>query len=173
MQRRQFRAENLQTLRRDPVRPPPLLGWKRFNPSLLFEACDGPIQRPWSQPRAAQAGNVFDHRVPVLRSSGKAGKHQQRWVRVVADSRRSLSFYYVTRTTHDVVIAQVAHSCKEFLEVVRQPLFRGHKRLRHAVRASACGIVQPLPVLPCRRYGGVQFRACPRVVCLWRAQVPL
>jgi hypothetical protein len=53
--------------------------------------------------------------VSVLWSIGEAGKHEQRRVRVVHHSRAFFGLYYVSRTTHDVVIAQLSSRCKEIL----------------------------------------------------------
>jgi len=43
----------------------------------------------------------------VLRSIGQAGKHQQWRVRIVPHASVVFGFYYVSRTTHNVVIAQI------------------------------------------------------------------
>jgi hypothetical protein len=53
-----------------------------------------------------QGHDVFDHRVSVLRAIGEAGKHKHGRVGIVSHSRDLFGYYYVLRTTHDVVIVQ-------------------------------------------------------------------
>jgi hypothetical protein len=106
MQRRQLRAQNPQPIRSDPVRLPSILRRQRLNPALLLQPRNRPIQRSRPQPRPAHALNVFDHRVPMLRPISQASQHQQRRIGIVPHSRVVLGFYYVSRTTHNVVIAR-------------------------------------------------------------------
>ena len=108
MQGFQFCAENVQALSRNAIGPAALLGRERRDPAQLLQAGNRTIQRSRTQTSSAKARDVFDHRVSVLRSTGKAGKHKQRRVGIVPRSRAIFRNYYVSRTTHDVVIAQLA-----------------------------------------------------------------
>jgi hypothetical protein len=102
----QFCAENARALSGNAIGPTALLGWERLDPTLLFQASNCPVQRPWSQTGPTYARDIFNHRVAVLRSAGQAGKDKQRRVRIVPHSRVIFGSYYAARTTHDVVIAQ-------------------------------------------------------------------
>jgi hypothetical protein len=102
----QFCAENARALSGNAIGPAALLGWKRLDPTLLFQAGNRPIQRSRAQTGPAYAGNVLNHGVSVLRSAGQAGKDKQRRVRIVPRFRVIFGRYYASRTTHDVVISQ-------------------------------------------------------------------
>jgi hypothetical protein len=102
----EFGAKNAQALSGDAIGAAALLGWKGFDPSLLFEAGDCPIEGSGAQARAAKPDDVFDHGVAVLRSATEAGKYEERRIGIVARFRVVFVVYYVLRTTHDVVIAQ-------------------------------------------------------------------
>ncbi len=103
----QFCAENARALSGNAIGPTALLGWKRLDPTLLFQACNCPIQRSRAETSPAYACNVLNHGVSVLRSAGQAGKHKQRRVRIVPHFRVTFGHYYALRTTHHVVIAQI------------------------------------------------------------------
>ena len=103
----QFCAENARALGGNTVGSAALLGWERLNPTLLFQASNCPIQRPWTQTGPAYARDILNHGVSVLRSAGQASQHKQRRVRIVPHFRLILGGYYARRTTHHVVIAQI------------------------------------------------------------------
>jgi hypothetical protein len=103
----QFCAENARALSGNAIGPAALLGWKRLDPTLLLQARNRPIQRSRAQTSPAYARNVLNHGVAVLRSLGQAGKHKQWRVRIVPHSLVIFGGYYASRTTHDVVIAQI------------------------------------------------------------------
>jgi hypothetical protein len=46
---------------------------------------------------------------------GEAGKYKQRRVGIVPHFRALFSGYYVLRTTHDIVVAQLPLGCKNIL----------------------------------------------------------
>jgi len=50
----------------------------------------------------------------MLRAMGQTGKDKQRRVRIVPNSR-SLFVYYVSRTTHDVLIIRSLLRCKDII----------------------------------------------------------
>ena len=102
----QFCAENARALSGNAIGPPTFLGWERLDPTLLFQASNCPVQRPRSETSPAYAGNVLNHGVSVLRSAGQTGKDKQRRVRIVPEPWVVFGRYYVSRTTHNVVIAQ-------------------------------------------------------------------
>jgi hypothetical protein len=103
----QFCAENARALSGNAIGLAALLGWKRLDPTLLFQAGNRPIQRSRAQTGPAHARNVLNHGMSVLRSAGQAGKHKQWRIRIVPDSRFIFGRYYASRTTHYVVIAQI------------------------------------------------------------------
>ncbi len=109
----QFCAENARALGGNTVGSAALLGWERLNPTLLFQASNCPIQRSRAETCPAEARNVFDHRVSMLRSTGETGEHKQWRVRIVPHFRVTFGRYYASRTTHNVVIAQLASCRKE------------------------------------------------------------
>src|SRR5271157_3466941 len=98
--------ENPQAVRRYAIGPPALFGRKWLDPPQLLQSGNRPIQRSRTQTTPAQACDVFDHRVSMFRSTGKAGQHQQGRVGIMSRSRTILGVYYVSRTTHDVVLAR-------------------------------------------------------------------
>src|SRR5579863_5100112 len=101
----EFGAENAQARAGDAIRLAAILSRERLNPSLLLQAGDRAIQRSRPQADAAEAGNILDHGVSMLRPTRQAGQHKQRRVGEVAWAR-VVCLYYVSRTTHDVVVAQ-------------------------------------------------------------------
>src|ERR1700744_5100132 len=101
MQGGQLRSQDPQAVRGDAVGAAAFLGWERFDPALLLQTGDGSVERSGSQACTTKVGNVFDHGVSVLGTAGEAGQNEQRRVRVMAELRP----YYVSRTTHNVVIA--------------------------------------------------------------------
>jgi hypothetical protein len=64
---------------------------------------------------SAKALNVFDHRVAMLRSIREAGKHKEGRVGIMPRFRALFDVYYVSRTTHNVVISQLHRECKEII----------------------------------------------------------
>ncbi len=66
---------------------------------------------------SAKASDVFDHGVPVLRTTRKAGQHEERGIGELPQFGVRLGRYYVARTSHDVVVSQLAAGCKLNWEV--------------------------------------------------------
>jgi len=108
-----FCAENAQALTGYAIGPAAFLGWEWLDPTQVLQAGNRAIQRSRTQTSSAKARNVLDHCVPVLRSTGEAGQHKQGRVRIVRRSIAIFGYYYVSRTTHDVVIAQLTPMLQE------------------------------------------------------------
>jgi hypothetical protein len=77
----------------------------------LLEACNRAVEGSWPQPCTTQGCYVLDHCVAVLRSTGQARQYQYWRVGIVAQLIIRC-IYYVSRTTHYVVIAYSIASCK-------------------------------------------------------------
>ena len=87
--------------------------------------------------------DILDHRVSMLRSIGKTGEHQHGRVGIVAQLCLFVGGYYVTRTTHDVVMAYWLGWCKgNFLSCL------SWHRLRHQLAKPSLPQVPPSQVLP-------------------------
>ncbi len=107
----QFGAQNANTLRRDSIGSPAIFSRQWFNPTLLLQSRDRTIEGARPQSCTTQGGDVLDHGVAVLGSTGQARQYQYRRVRIVAQ-RIADSIYYASRTTHDVVISRRRSDCK-------------------------------------------------------------
>ena len=107
MQSRKLSPQNLGAFMRDAIRLAPVLRWQWLNPALRLKARNCSIERAGAQTRPAKPGNILNHGVPVLRPARQARKHKQRRIGIVPELRAGV--YYVTRTTHYVVIAQTGH----------------------------------------------------------------
>lgn len=103
LQRGQPCPKNSQTHSRDAIGLAAFFRREWLNPTLVFQPSDGPVERSRAQAHTAKARNVFNHRVPMLRSVSQAGQNQQRRIRKLPQ----LSIFdgiYVSSSTHDVVI---------------------------------------------------------------------
>ena len=88
------------------------VGGEWLDPTLLLQAGNRPIQRSRTQTSSAKARDIFDHCVSMLRSTGQAGKHEQRRIRIVPRSLAIPAYSYVLRTSHNVVMTQLARKRK-------------------------------------------------------------
>jgi hypothetical protein len=65
----------------------------------------------------------------MLRSAGEAGKDKKWRVGIVPQFCATFGQYYVSRTSHNVVIAQRTPGCKQLLNVYVINLEKGRSRI--------------------------------------------
>src|SRR6185437_1819486 len=95
-------AKDGEAVGRDAIGTTAIFGRQGLDEALLLEAADGAVESAGAKARAAQDGDVLNHGVAVLRAVGEAGEDEERGIGIMSGR----FVYYVTRTTHDVVIAQ-------------------------------------------------------------------
>lgn len=89
--------------------------WERFDPLLLFKPGNRTVQSAGTEACSAKAGDIFHHGVTVFGAIGKACQDEERRVGILAQPVVVLfRGYYVSRTTHGVVISQQSDGHKDF-----------------------------------------------------------
>src|SRR6266566_3418405 len=72
-----LRLEMTAAARRDLVGPATVVALERFDHRLGLQPADRAVERARAEPHARHRGDVFDHRVAVLWSAGKAGQYEK------------------------------------------------------------------------------------------------